>query len=92
MKNDFKKAITSTQKLKRRDSILASAKQLMEEEKYNEINMNQIAKKAGVAKGTVYLYFQTKQELFFKCDAGEFPIVERKVYFGSATTWSRWNL
>ncbi len=64
MKNDFKKAITSTQKLKRRDSILASAKQLMEEEKYNEINMNQIAKKAGVAKGTVYLYFQTKQELF----------------------------
>ena len=78
MKNDFKKAITSTQKLKRRDSILASAKQLMEEEKYNEINMNQIAKKAGVAKGTVYLYFQTKQELFLSVMLESFQLWKEK--------------
>ncbi len=43
--------------------ILAAAKRLLEQEGIDALTMDEIAQAAGVAKGTLYLYFQSKDEL-----------------------------
>lgn len=44
--------------------ILAAAIDLFSEKGYASTQMQEIADRAGVAKGTVYLYFKTKQDVF----------------------------
>jgi len=44
--------------------ILAAAAELLEGWSYSDITMDRIAERAGVAKGTLYLYFRTKEALF----------------------------
>ena len=60
----FKRAITEQQKNERRRKILASARRLFEREDFQTITIAQIARKSGIAKGSVFLYFKTKEELF----------------------------
>jgi AcrR family transcriptional regulator len=43
--------------------ILAAARQLLEQRGLEAITMEEIAAAAGVAKGTLYLYFQSKDDL-----------------------------
>jgi AcrR family transcriptional regulator len=43
--------------------ILAAAKGLLAQEGIDALTMDEIAQAAGVAKGTLYLYFQSKDEL-----------------------------
>ena len=43
--------------------ILAAAHRLMERRGVEQVTMEEIAQAAGVAKGTIYLYFQGKDEL-----------------------------
>jgi AcrR family transcriptional regulator len=43
--------------------ILAAARRLMEANGMDTLTMDEIAQAAGVAKGTIYLYFQSKDEL-----------------------------
>ncbi len=47
-------------------TILASALQLIEAHRYDEATMASVAKSAGIAKGTLYLYFPTKETLFLE--------------------------
>ncbi len=47
----------------RTDAILAAARQVMSEVGYAEASMERIAQAAGVAKGTLYLYFESKEML-----------------------------
>ncbi len=47
----------------RRAEILASALQLFSSRGFSDTTMDEIAHVAGVAKGTVYLYFQSKEHL-----------------------------
>lgn len=58
------RAISPTQKAERRRAILDIALELNNYKSFSEINMSEIAKKAGIAKGTLFLYFNTKEELF----------------------------
>ena len=51
----------------RRQSIVESAAQLFAREGYAGCEMEKVAAEAGIAKGTLYLYFPGKQELFFAC-------------------------
>lgn len=44
--------------------ILEAARRVFARAGYNETTVEQIADEAGVAKGTVYLYFSSKQEVF----------------------------
>jgi AcrR family transcriptional regulator len=60
-----RRAITDEQKEERRQEILRSAQYLFQKISYNSLSMAQIAKNAGIAKGTIFLYFGTKEELFF---------------------------
>lgn len=47
----------------RTQEILAATRRLMERGGVDAITMDEIAQAAGVAKGTIYLYFQSKEEL-----------------------------
>jgi AcrR family transcriptional regulator len=48
----------------RGQQILAAAAELLEGWSFSDITMDRIAERAGVAKGTLYLYFRTKEALF----------------------------
>ncbi len=49
---------------KKRRRILDAATTLFVERHYHEVRMDDIAKKAGVAKGTLYLHFGNKENLY----------------------------
>lgn len=64
MNNDLKRARTNDEKHFRRTQILDSAELLFEEVGYESFSMANLAKTAGVVKGTLYLYFRTREEVF----------------------------
>jgi len=52
------------QKALRRRAVLQVAETYLLEAGYEAFSMSKLAKKIGLAKGTLYLYFQTREELF----------------------------
>ncbi len=58
------RAVSPAQKDARRTAILQAAAALFENAPYDHILMQQIADRAGVAKGTLFLYFESKEHLF----------------------------
>ena len=48
----------------KREVILAAAKQLFGHYGYRRTSIDNIAQEARIAKGTVYLYFKSKEEIF----------------------------
>lgn len=58
------RARTQDQKHFRRQQILDAAKAHFEAVGYESFSMANLAKQAGVAKGTLYLYFATREEVF----------------------------
>lgn len=48
----------------RREAILTVTASLLEQHSYAKITMAQAARACGLAKGTLYLYFRSKEELF----------------------------
>jgi AcrR family transcriptional regulator len=51
----------------RRQAILETSARLFAETGYSGCEMERVATELKIAKGTVYLYFPCKQELFFAC-------------------------
>jgi len=66
-----KRATNEDQKIARRQAILNGARQLFMEADYFDVSMATIAKRSGLAKGTVYLYFKTKEEIFLSLSTEE---------------------
>ena len=60
----LKRAISEKDKLKRREKILKTARTLFEKNDGTLPTISEIAQKAGLSKGSVYLYFKTKNEIF----------------------------
>lgn len=58
------RARSPEEKGQRRDDILRAAERLWTTTPYAELSMNQVAREVKLAKGTLYLYFETKEELF----------------------------
>lgn len=48
----------------RRQALVQAAAEVFGERRYAAVSMAEIARRAGVAKGTTYLYFPTKETLF----------------------------
>ncbi len=48
----------------KREKILLAAQELFSEKGFHETTVEEIAKEAGVAKGTVYIYFDSKEQIF----------------------------
>lgn len=58
-------------RVQRREAIVAAATRLFAELGFADCEMDRVAAKLAVAKGTLYLYFPSKEELFFACvDSG----------------------
>lgn len=60
------RACTNSAKEERRSEILAAAGKLFAKHDYEDVSIDDVARGAGVAKGTVYLYFKTKETLFLE--------------------------
>lgn len=58
------RARNTDEKRRRRTEILDAAERLWSTASYSELSMSQVAAEARLAKGTLYLYFDTKEELF----------------------------
>jgi len=56
-----------SRKEQRRQAIVETAARLFAEHGYNNCDMECLAVELGIAKGTLYLYFPGKQDLFFAC-------------------------
>jgi AcrR family transcriptional regulator len=50
--------------VERRRVILAAARDVLQDKDYHDLTMEDVARRAGVAKGTLYLYFPAKEDLF----------------------------
>lgn len=58
------RARSQEEKQVRRGDILQAAERLWTSSPYAELSMNQVAREVQLAKGTLYLYFETREELF----------------------------
>lgn len=59
----FQRARSESEKLDRRQAILAAAEEHLAEASFEGFSMAGLARKAGIAKGTLYLYFETREEV-----------------------------
>ncbi|MGH8279787.1 MAG: TetR/AcrR family transcriptional regulator [Gammaproteobacteria bacterium] len=60
----FTRAVSEEQKAERRGAILQVALAGFADTAYDELTMDWIAGETGLAKGTLYLYFRSKEEVF----------------------------
>ncbi len=49
----------------RREQILTIAAEMFANQKFHEVLMDEVARRAQLAKGTIYNYFKNKEELYF---------------------------
>ena len=59
----MQRARSETKKLEREFSILTATEKLLRQSGYNSMTMQAVATAAGLAKGTVYLYFTSRESL-----------------------------
>lgn len=62
----FVRARSADQIEQRRGDILAAAADLLLEEGFDDISLNGIARRAGIAKSNLYRYFTGKEEILFE--------------------------
>ena len=58
------RARSAEQKALRRQEVLRAAESYFQEVGFEAFSMAQLATKTGIAKGTLYLYFKTREEIF----------------------------
>src|SRR5438309_9607886 len=57
------RSLKEKQRQEREALILKAAEEILSEKGYHETSMDEIAARVGVAKGTVYLHFPSKEDL-----------------------------
>jgi AcrR family transcriptional regulator len=60
----------------RREQILKMASALFSEKSYHDVTVDEIAGAVGVAKGTIYLYFPSKERLYLEILEDSFEAIE----------------
>jgi len=75
---DLRRAVSDEEKAERRTTILAAAKRVFSEHGYAATTVADVARAAGLSYGTIYWYFDSKEELFDALmDAGEVDLRTR---------------
>lgn len=59
------RSLKEKQRQERTDLILQAAEEVLLEKGYHETSMDEIASRVGIAKGTLYLHFPSKEDLVF---------------------------
>ena len=72
------------QKIERRDAILSAARKVFAEAGYDGTTIADIAKEAGVAAGTVYLYYASKTDLFAALNLQLFALINQALQLADA--------
>jgi AcrR family transcriptional regulator len=73
----YQRARREAEKAERRGAILAAAGALLRATGFEGFSMSVLARKAGIAKGTLYLYFETREEVLLA------------LYVETLAAWSR---
>lgn len=73
----YQRARREAEKSERREAILAAAGSLLPATGFEGFSMARLARKAGMAKGTLYLYFETREEVLLA------------LYVETLAAWSR---
>jgi TetR/AcrR family transcriptional regulator, fatty acid metabolism regulator protein len=60
-----RQSLRERQRKERENLILQAAEEVLSEKGYHETSMDEIATRVGIAKGTVYLHFPSKEDLIF---------------------------
>lgn len=60
-----RRSLRERQRQERESLILQAAEEVLVEKGYNNTSMDEIAQRVGIAKGTVYLHFPSKETLIF---------------------------
>ena len=50
----------------KKQRLMQAAETLFQTRQFHEITLDAVARQAGVGKGTIYLYFSDKEDLFFQ--------------------------
>ena len=56
--------IVSSKRVVKKNNIIKIAANLFSQKSFHDVTMDEIAEKVGVAKGTIYLYFSSKDNLY----------------------------
>jgi AcrR family transcriptional regulator len=62
----LRRAVSPSDRAARRAAILAAASALLERHAFTEVSISAVARRAQIAKGTVFLYFPGKEALFLE--------------------------
>jgi AcrR family transcriptional regulator len=74
------RSVTEEEKQRRREMILEAARGRFQRFGYSKTTMEEIATDAGISKGTIYLYFHNKEDIFTEIMAREALELERLMY------------
>ncbi len=83
----MKRARQKEQKAQRRDAILRAAEALLDPESYALPSAAEIAGEASLAKGTLYIYFTTKEEIYLAILGRELARWSEMVMAGLSEEW-----
>lgn len=62
--------------IRRKKKIIQVATQLFSEKSYHDVTIDEVAAKAGIAKGTIYIYFESKEKLYLGILENGFESIE----------------
>ncbi len=71
-----------------KEDILAVTRQMIKENRYSELNIRNIASRCGVATGTVYNYYSSKDEIITEILLTEWKLMLRRIDQNSKTSTS----
>ncbi len=60
----------------RKEEIIKTAALLFSEKSFHDVTMDQIAARVGVAKGTIYIYFESKEKLYLEILEDTYSTIE----------------
>ena len=66
-------------KIEKREIILKAVEEVIKTKRFHEVKMDDVAKQAGVGKGTIYRYFPNKDELYFELAVSGFDSIKKDV-------------
>lgn len=76
LRNKIPRIAYRSKTARRKKKIIQAASHLFSEKSYHDVTIDQVAAKAGIAKGTIYLYFESKEKLYLEILENGFESIE----------------
>lgn len=85
---------TKEEALETREKLMSSALEMMSENPFSSVSMNEIAERVGLSKGATYWHFKTKNDLLITLFENMCRQVEKELYFdgGFPKSWNEVGL